>query len=113
MPAMTAPAAAGGVGSATGGTSYYGKYAGQVLQNTKPQNANQHPGELLVEVPGILEEDPSGTGSRALQVIAKPSFAPGFFFIPEPNTPVWVEFVAGDVNQAIWTGIWRAPGTTV
>jgi hypothetical protein len=94
---------------------YYGKYPGLVLENTPPEDA-AHRGALLVEVPGILEETPDGADQRPIQVLAKPCFLPGFFFVPEVGAQVWVEFVAGNVNSAVWTGVWypadAAPQTT-
>lgn len=84
---------------------YYGKYAGRVLANGPPEDA-EHRGELLVEIPGILEETPDGSGERALQVMAKPCFAPGSFFVPDADAEVWVEFVAGDIDHPVWTGVW-------
>jgi hypothetical protein len=83
----------------------YGKYPGRVLENTKPEDAD-HRGELLVEVPGILEEAPDGSGERALQVVAKPCFVPGSFIIPDAQAQVWVEFVAGEIDFPVWTGVW-------
>lgn len=96
-------------------TKYYGKYPGLVLENTPPEEAS-HRGELVVEIPGILEENPDGEGQRPMQVTARPCFHPGFFFLPQPNAQVWVEFVAGDINCPIWTGVWYptdAPPQTV
>lgn len=90
---------------------HYGKYAGRVLDNAPPEDG-KHRGELLVEVPGILEETPGDKSPRPLQVLAKPCFLPGFFFIPTPEAPVWVEFVAGDVNAAVWTGVWYPTDAT-
>ncbi len=83
----------------------FGKYPGLVKDNTAPDD-QAHLGELLVEVPGILEEGPNGQGPQPIQVWAKPCFAPGFFFIPEVDAQVWVEFIAGDINQPLWTGVW-------
>lgn len=88
---------------------YYGKYPGLVLSNTVPEEDDDygdHRGELLVEIPGILEENPDGNGQRAIQVRAKPCFHPGFFFIPEEQAQVWVEFAAGDINSPLWSGVW-------
>jgi hypothetical protein len=84
---------------------YYGKYPGVVIENTPPEDAT-HRGELLVQVPGILEETEDGSGQQPIQVVAKPCFHPGFFFVPEAEAQVWVEFVAGDINDPIWTGVW-------
>ncbi len=94
---------------------YFGKYPGRVVENTPPEDAS-HRGELLVEVAGILEETPDGSGQQPLQTVAKPCFMPGFFFIPEVDAQIWVEFVAGDINFPVWTGVWyptdAAPKTT-
>lgn len=90
------------------GRRYFGKYAGTVLKNGPPDKG-AHRGEILVEVPGILEEDPSdasGLTQRAVQVLAKPCLPPGFFFVPEKDDHVWVEFVAGDIDVALWSGVW-------
>jgi uncharacterized protein involved in type VI secretion and phage assembly len=88
---------------------YFGKYAGVVVENAAP-SGKAHRGQLKVRVPGILEEKPDGKSSRPLEVVAAPSFLPGFFFIPEKDRPVWVEFVAGDINYPIWTGVWYPDG---
>lgn len=92
----------------------YGKYPGRVLENKAPDNGN-HRGVLLVEISGLLEEKPDGSGEQLMQVSALPCFMPGFFFVPEKEARVWVEFVAGDINTPIWTGVWypekKAPAT--
>lgn len=88
---------------------YYGKYPGLVYDNTPP-DSEAHRGELVVDVPGILEETPDGSGQRPIQVVARPCFPSGFFFIPEAGAQVWVEFVAGDINFPIWTGAWYPEG---
>lgn len=94
---------------------YYGKYAGLVVDNGPPPSGGAHRGQVKVRVPGILEETPDGSGNRPLEVLAAPAFLPGFFFIPEIEAQVWVEFVAGDINFPIWTGVWypedAAPAT--
>jgi hypothetical protein len=84
---------------------YFGKYPGLVLDNA-PETGGAHRGEIEVEVPGLLEEDPSGSGERAMRVVAKPCFLPGFFFVPEAGQQVWIEFVAGDIDWPIWSGVW-------
>ena len=85
---------------------YYGKYPGVVLGNAAPEDGSAHRGEVLVEVPGILEEDPSGDGERPIQVIAKPCLPPGFFYVPEEDDHVWVEFAAGEIDSPLWSGVW-------
>lgn len=98
---------------------YYGKYPALVMENTVPEDESdygEHRGELKVQIPGILEEDPESEGQqRALQVRAKPCLHSGFFVIPEAEAQVWVEFVEGDINTPVWTGVWyprdEAPDT--
>lgn len=87
---------------------YYGKYAGIVTKNTvddlELEGREEHIGEIMVMVPGILED--SDGGQQPIEVIAKPCFSTGFFFVPEVESHVWVEFVAGDIDFPIWTGSW-------
>lgn len=95
---------------------YYGKYPGVVIDDsgnsTYPLTEDERKrGELWVRVPGILEElpddnSPDGADPQGLEVIAKPCFPPGFFYVPEPGAHVWVEFAAGDINTPIWSGVW-------
>ena len=85
---------------------YFGKYPGVVIGNGPPDGGGKHVGQIKARVPGILEETPDGTGNQPLEVIASPSFLPGFFFVPNTDDPIWVEFVAGDINFPIWTGVW-------
>lgn len=91
---------------------YYGKYPGVVIDNKARDNSG-HRGEILVEVPGILED--RDNQQLPLQGWAKPCFVPGFFFVPEIDDHVWVEFSAGDINFPIWSGVWypkeKAPQT--
>jgi hypothetical protein len=90
---------------------YYGKYAGLVTDN-KPPSSGSHLGQVMVKVPGILEETPDGSSHQPIEVLAAPAFLPGFFFVPEIEAPVWVEFVAGDINTPIWTGVWYPDDAT-
>lgn len=90
---------------------YLGKYAGLVTDNDPPPSGD-HRGEVTVKVPGILEETSDGAGHQPIEVLAAPAFLPGFFFVPEVNDPVWVEFVAGDINCPIWTGVWYPQDAT-
>jgi hypothetical protein len=88
---------------------YYGKYPGVVVDRAAPPG-EAHRGELRVRVPGILEDRPDGGGHRPLEVVAAPCYPPGFFFVPAVDAPVWVEFVAGELEAPIWTGVWYARG---
>lgn len=86
---------------------YYGKYAGIVVDNAG-RDSGEHRGEVTVQVPGILEETPDGLGNQPLQLVAAPALPPGFFFVPDPAATVWVEFVDGDIANAVWSGAWYA-----
>lgn len=107
-------------GSESAVQKYYGKYPALVMENTVPEGEDDygdHRGELKLQIPGILEEDPDSEGAqRALQVRAKPCLHSGFFVIPENESQVWVEFVEGDINTPVWTGVWYpqddSPATT-
>lgn len=87
---------------------YYGKYAGIVKKNKvadlELEERENHIGEIIVQVPGILED--ADDGQQPIEVIAKPCFSPGFFFVPEAESHVWVEFIAGNIDHPIWTGSW-------
>ncbi len=85
--------------------TYFGKYPGLVLDNAPGVDA-PHRGRIRVKVPGILEEAPDGTSEQPVELLAKPCFPAGFFFIPEVGQQVWVEFAAGDVNEPLWSGAW-------
>lgn len=85
---------------------YYGKYAGLVTDSGPPEGGKAHRGEIKVKVPGILEETPDGSGHQPIEVLAAPAFLPGFFYVPEEQARVWVEFVDGNINFPIWSGAW-------
>jgi hypothetical protein len=96
---------------------YFGKYGGVVVKPESDELSEENAlrGEIVVQVPGILEEDSEDT-ARPLRVVAMPAFLPGFFFIPDPGAAVWIEFVAGEIDFPIWTGVWypkdKSPLTT-
>ncbi|MFL4470100.1 phage baseplate assembly protein V [Tateyamaria armeniaca] len=83
-------------------TEFYGKYRGQVVDNTDPQSK----GRLLITVPQVLNEVP---------VWAEPCVPYagrniGFYAMPEIGGGVWIEFEAGDPSYPIWTGCFWADG---
>jgi hypothetical protein len=90
---------------------HYGKYAGVVADNNPPASG-PHRGEIVVSVPGILEETPDGNGNQPIKVTAAPAFLPGYFFVPNQNDTVWVEFVDGNINYPVWSGVWYPRGKT-
>jgi uncharacterized protein involved in type VI secretion and phage assembly len=85
---------------------YYGKYRAFVVDNADPENR----GRLKLRVPSVLGDDIvsgwalpcSPYGGAANQ---------GFFFIPEVDAGVWVEFEAGNLDYPVWVGTyWAKPG---
>jgi uncharacterized protein involved in type VI secretion and phage assembly len=88
-----------------GPARFHGKYAGIVISN-EAQSDSGHLGHIKIRVPSILEEDEGSGETRAIEVVARPSFPAGFFFVPEPGANVWIEFMAGRLEEPIWTGTW-------
>lgn len=87
---------------------YYGKYRGFVVDNADPENR----GRLKVRVPSVF-------GDEVVTGWAMPC-APyggaadqGFFFVPEVDAGVWVEFEMGSLDYPVWVGTyWAKPGGT-
>ena len=72
---------------------YFGKYTGIVKDNSDPDKL----GRLKVVVPAIFPEDE--------QMDATPALPYGWFWVPEVDTKVWVEFEGGDPGYPLWTGV--------
>ena len=88
---------------------YYGKYRGFVDDNKDPENR----GRLRVRIPSVLGQDVvSGWALPCAPYGGMPD--QGFFFIPEENAGVWVEFEEGNLDYPVWVGtFWaKAGGTT-
>lgn len=80
---------------------YYGKYRATVSDNKDPKDL----GRLKLIVPELLGE--KNVTGWALPCLPSGGFTEsGFFFIPEINSNVWVEFEAGNISYPIWTGTW-------
>jgi uncharacterized protein involved in type VI secretion and phage assembly len=80
----------------------FGKHAGTVMDNADPQLM----GRLRVGCPAVL-----GTALVwALPCVPYAGPGVGFHFIPPVGAGVWVEFEAGDVSRAIWSGCYWAQG---
>jgi uncharacterized protein involved in type VI secretion and phage assembly len=85
---------------------FYGKYRATVVDNADPENR----GRLRLRIPATL-------GNEVVSGWALPC-APyggaadqGFFFIPENESSVWVEFEGGDPDYPVWVGtFWGKPG---
>jgi hypothetical protein len=83
---------------------YYGKYRGKVVDNADPLNL----GRIRAQVPKLLEVTETGW--------ALPSFPyggiseQGWFFVPDIDANVWIEFEHGDLSYPIWTGVFYSSG---
>ena len=80
------------------GGAHFGKYSGIVKDNRDDQKL----GQLQVSVPSLFPPDELVTARAALPY--------GFFFVPENEAKVWVEFEGGDPGLPIWTGIQYVAG---
>jgi hypothetical protein len=77
---------------------YYGKYTGIVKDNSDAEKL----GQLQVVVPAIFPPD---------EVIkARAALPYGFFFVPEIQAKVWIEFEGGDTGLPLWTGVQYVAG---
>lgn len=77
---------------------YFGKYTGIVKDNSDDQNL----GQLQVSVPAIFPPDDV--------VAARAALPYGYFFVPENNAKVWVEFEGGEPGLPLWTGVQYVSG---
>ena len=83
---------------------YYGKYRGQVTDNSDPNNL----GRVKANVPRLLGDEECGW--------ALPAFAyggaseQGLFAVPDVGAGVWIEFEGGDLSYPIWSGTWFTSG---
>ena len=85
---------------------FYGKYRAFVVDNNDPEKR----GRLQLKIPSVLGNDV--VSAWALPCAPYGGAADqGFFFIPEVNAAVWVEFEAGLLDYPIWVGtFWSKPG---
>lgn len=83
---------------------YSGLYKGVVVSNVDPYQF----GRLLVRVEDVLGSDPCIWAEPATPVAG---LASGVYAVPLVGSGVWVQFVDGDIDRAVWTGFWRG-GTT-
>src|SRR5262245_10104673 len=87
---------------------YYGKYRAFVEDNADPENR----GRLRLRIPAVL--GPDVVSGWALPCAPFGGVAgQGFFFIPDTDAGVWVEFEAGSLEHPVWVGtFWSKPGGT-
>jgi hypothetical protein len=72
---------------------YFGKYSGIVKDNKDSEKL----GKVKVSVPALFPSDEL--------MDARPALPYGWFFVPENETQVWVEFEGGDSTLPLWTGV--------
>ncbi|WAZ20016.1 phage baseplate assembly protein V [Streptomyces cinnabarinus] len=89
---MTAPAPAT--------KKWEGLYQGVVVSNVDTTQM----GRLLVRVPEVLGDDPSIWASPLSPLAGTAS---GMYVVPVMGSGVWVQFLGGDPNRAVWVGFWR------
>ncbi len=83
---------------------FYGKYEGVVTNVEDPLGI----GRIRARVPAVLGEH--AESGWALPCAPFCGRERGFFFLPQRDDTVWVEFAAGDPSRPIWTGgFWGAP----
>jgi hypothetical protein len=85
---------------------FYGKYRGFVADNQDPDNR----GRLRLRVPSVLGTEV--TTGWALPCAPYGGAAnQGFFFVPDKDAAVWVEFESGLLEYPIWVGtFWTKSG---
>lgn len=87
---------------------FYGKYRAFVKDNADPERR----GRLRLSIPSVLGPDVvSGWALPCAPYGGRDGR--GFFFVPEVDDGVWVEFEAGLVDYPVWVGtFWAKPGGT-
>jgi uncharacterized protein involved in type VI secretion and phage assembly len=84
----------------TDAKKYSGPYKGVVVSNVDPSKS----GRLLVRVEDVLGSDPCIWADAATPVAGLSS---GMYIVPLVSSGVWVQFINGDPDRAVWTGFWR------
>ncbi|MCU1682720.1 MAG: Phage-related baseplate assembly protein [Amycolatopsis sp.] len=80
----------------TDAKKYHGLYQGVVTNNIDLTNENR----VLVGVTDVLGGDPCIWASAH-------AAAPGMNVVPMIGSGVWIQFLDGDIDRAVWTGFWR------
>lgn len=85
---------------------FYGIYSARVVDNDDPERR----GRLTLKIPNVLGNDV--VSGWALPCAPYGGAAnQGFFFIPEIDSDVWVEFESGMLDRPVWLGsYWAKPG---
>jgi uncharacterized protein involved in type VI secretion and phage assembly len=79
---------------------FSGLYKGVVVSNVDPYKY----GRLLVRVEDVLGSDPCIWAEPATPLAG---LASGQYSVPLPQSGVWIQFINGDLDRAVWTGFWR------
>ena len=83
---------------------FHGLYKGVVVSSADQLRS----GRLLVRVADVLGAEPAIWAAAATPLAG---IASGMHVVPLVNSGVWVQFVDGDPDRAVWTGFWRGgPG---
>jgi uncharacterized protein involved in type VI secretion and phage assembly len=87
---------------------FFGKYTAFVKDNADPENR----GRLRLNIPSVLGPDVISGWALPCAPYGGAQ-GQGFFFIPDQDAGVWVEFEAGNPDYPIWVGtFWSKPGGT-
>jgi hypothetical protein len=87
-----------------GGTRFYGKYRGTVLNNVDPMLM----GRIQAFVPDVAAVLPS---SWCLPCVPIGGVQSGVYMVPAVGSGVWIEFEQGDPDYPIWVGgFWGSAG---
>jgi hypothetical protein len=87
---------------------YFGKYSAFVADNADPE----YRGRLRLRIPSVLGTDVISGWAMPCAPFGGAS-GQGFFFIPDKDAGVWVEFEGGLLDFPIWVGtFWSKPGGT-
>ena len=79
-------------------SGYFGKYTGIVKDNGDDEKR----GHLQLSVPALFPP--------AELVLARAALPFGYYFVPENEAKVWVEFEGGESTLPLWTGLQYVPG---
>ena len=79
-------------------SGYFGKYTGIVKDNRDDEKR----GHLQLSVPALFPP--------ADLVLARAALPFGYYFVPENEAKVWVEFEGGESTLPLWTGLQYVPG---
>lgn len=84
---------------------FFGKYRAIVTNNRDPENM----GRVKVRCPKVLGEYESNWCTPCVPSAFNDG---GFFYVPNVNETIWIEFEEGDPTKPIWAGSWWVPNRT-